>query len=54
MTGGGWGGCTINLVYADAVDEFCRTLAADYKERTGTIASVYACRAAQGAHAVTL
>ncbi len=54
MTGGGWGGCTINLVYADAVDEFCRVLAADYKERTGTIASVYACRAAQGAHAVTL
>ena len=54
MTGGGWGGCTINLVHADAVDEFCRALAADYKERTGTIASVYACRAAQGAHAVTL
>ena len=54
MTGGGWGGCTINLVYTDAVDEFCRTLAADYKERTGTVASVYACRAAQGAHAVTL
>ena len=54
MTGGGWGGCTINLVYADAADEFCRTLAADYKERTGTIASVYACRAAQGARAVTL
>ena len=54
MTGGGWGGCTVNLVYADAADEFCRTLAADYKERTGTIASVYACRAAQGARAVTI
>ena len=54
MTGGGWGGCTINLVYADAVPEFCQSLAAHYKERTGGIASVYACRAAQGAHAVTL
>ena len=54
MTGGGWGGCTINLVYAGAVEEFCRTLAADYKERTGTAASVYACRAAQGARAVAL
>lgn len=54
MTGGGWGGCTINLVYADAVDDFCRILAADYKERTGTVASVYACRAAQGAHPVSL
>ncbi len=54
MTGGGWGGCTINLVYMDAVEGFCRTLADDYKERTGTVASVYACRAAQGAHAVIL
>jgi len=54
MTGGGWGGCTVNLVYANAVPEFCRSLAARYKERTGNIASVYACRAAQGAHAVPL
>jgi galactokinase len=54
MTGGGWGGCTVNLVYAEAVPEFCRSLAAHYKERTGNIASVYACRAAQGAHAVPL
>ena len=54
MTGGGWGGCTINLVYADAVPEFCRSLAAAYKERTGNTASVYACRAAQGARAVPL
>ena len=54
MTGGGWGGCTVNLVYADAVPEFCRTLAADYKNQTGNIASVYACRAAQGARAVKI
>ena len=54
MTGGGWGGCTVNLVYADAVPEFCRALAASYKERTGNAASVYACRAAQGAHAVQI
>lgn len=54
MTGGGWGGCTINLVYTDAADEFCHILATDYKQRTGTVASVYACRAAQGAHAVAL
>jgi len=54
MTGGGWGGCTINLVYADAVPEFCQALAASYKERTGNIASVYACRAAQGARAIPI
>ncbi len=54
MTGGGWGGCTINLVYADAVPEFCPALAASYKERTGNTALVYACRAAQGARAVPI
>ena len=54
MTGGGWGGCTVNLIYAAAVPEFCRVLAARYKERTGNIASVYACRAAAGARAVQL
>ncbi len=54
MTGGGWGGCTINLVYTDAVPQFCQALAAGYKERTGNTASVYACRAAQGAHIVQL
>ncbi len=54
MTGGGWGGCTINLVYADAVPEFCQALAASYKEHTGNNASVYACRAAQGARAIPI
>ena len=54
MTGGGWGGCTINLVYADAAPKFCQSLAASYKERTGNTASVYACRAAEGARAVSL
>lgn len=52
MTGGGWGGCTVNLVFADAVAEFCRELAVRYKEKTGHEAHVYACRAAQGARAV--
>ncbi|MGI4788650.1 MAG: galactokinase [Janthinobacterium lividum] len=54
MTGGGWGGCTVNLVYAEAVTEFCQTLAAEYKEQTGTIPLVYACRAAQGARVVKI
>jgi galactokinase len=52
MTGGGWGGCTVNLVYTDAVLEFCNALAANYKEKTGHVAAVYACRAAQGAHSI--
>jgi galactokinase len=52
LTGGGWGGCTVNLVHTEAVPEFCKELAARYKEKTGHEAHVYACRAAQGARAV--
>ena len=52
MTGGGWGGCTINLVYADVVPEFNRELAARYQVKTGREAHIYACRAAAGARAV--
>ena len=52
LTGGGWGGCTVNLVHAEAVPQFCRELAGQYKEKTGYEAHVYACRAAQGARAV--
>ena len=54
MTGGGWGGCTINLVYADAVPEFNRELAARYQVKTGREAHIYACRAAAGARAVNV
>ena len=52
LTGGGWGGCSVNLVHAEAVPQFCHDLAGRYKERTGYEAHVYACRAAQGARAV--
>ena len=52
LTGGGWGGCTVNLVFAEAVPAFCRALAAGYLEKTGKEASVYACRADAGARAV--
>ncbi|MBV9852684.1 MAG: galactokinase [Armatimonadetes bacterium] len=52
LTGGGWGGCTVNLVHQDAVRQFSQDLAARYKEKTGRAAHIYACRAAQGAHTV--
>ena len=54
LTGGGWGGCTVNLVQADAVPEFCRALASAYKAKTGNTANVYATRAGAGAHAVKI
>ncbi len=52
LTGGGWGGCTVNLVHAEAVPQFTRELGARYKEKTGRTANIYPCRAAAGARAV--
>ena len=52
LTGGGWGGCTINLVHTDAVPHFVEHLGAGYAHKTGRNALIYACRASAGARAV--
>ncbi len=52
LSGGGWGGCTVNLVQENAVDDFSRELASRYKEKMGRTALIYPCRASQGAHRV--
>lgn len=49
MTGGGFGGCTVNVVAAEAVDEFQDTIAAAYKARTGIDPEIYVSSASQGA-----
>jgi galactokinase len=49
MTGGGFGGCTVNLVEADAVDEFKATVDREYKRATGLQSEIYECMAADGA-----
>jgi galactokinase len=54
LTGGGWGGCTVNLVYQDAVEPFTRELAAKYTSRFGIDASIYPCKASEGARAVSV
>lgn len=51
MTGGGFGGCTVNLVRSDAVDRFQCRITEAYEQRTGKIPDVYVCSAAQGASA---
>jgi galactokinase len=53
MTGGGFGGCTINLVNAETVDEFRREVAAAYEAETGFAPEIYVCSAAAGAGEVT-
>ena len=54
MTGAGFGGCTVNLVRDDAVDEFRRTVLARYMRtvdpsRLSSEPQVYVCRAEDGA-----
>ena len=49
MVGAGFGGCTVNLVSAEAAGEFARAMASDYRARTGTSPEVYEFRAGAGA-----
>lgn len=49
MTGGGFGGCTVNLVAKDKVDEFQDTITAAYREQTGIAAETYVSAACHGA-----
>ena len=49
MTGGGFGGSTVNLVRADASQAFARQVAARYEARTGRAPEIYTCSAAEGA-----
>jgi len=51
MTGGGFGGCTVNLVDAGQVDEFAERITEAYQARTGVHPDVFVCSAADGARA---
>jgi galactokinase len=51
MTGGGFGGCTVNLVRADASTSFQENLAQAYRGATAIIPEIYVCEPAQGAQA---
>jgi galactokinase len=49
MTGGGFGGCTISLVRADAANRFQAKIRDEYASQTKILADIYVCSAAQGA-----
>lgn len=49
MTGGGFGGSTVNLVRPDAVDQLKATLAAEYRKYHGLTPEIHVCVASPGA-----
>jgi galactokinase len=52
MTGGGFGGCSVNLVQTSSVDSFKETIVKGYADVTGRAPEVYVCSPAQGAERV--
>ena len=52
MTGGGFGGCTVNLVARDKADNFKSLVAAAYQKATGIAPEIYVCNAVQGAEEI--
>jgi galactokinase len=49
MTGGGFGGCTVNLVRAESADAFCEAVTTGYRRATGLTPDIRACVPADGA-----
>ena len=52
MTGGGFGGCTISLVEASAVETFKEKVARGYRAATGLEPQIFTSRPAAGVGAV--
>ncbi|HEY6404162.1 MAG TPA: galactokinase [Blastocatellia bacterium] len=51
MTGGGFGGCTVNLVAPDSVDQFVVTVSGEYEKETAIRPNLYICQPSAGARA---
>ena len=51
--GGGFGGCTINLVELSSAPAFVEALAARYAAQIGIVPQIHICHASGGAHRVT-
>jgi galactokinase len=54
MTGGGFGGCTVNLVREEHAENFAKQIAERYRQKTGINPQIYLCTAEDGAGEVTL
>ncbi len=54
MCGGGFGGCTVNIVNSNRVDAFIETVGKRYTEKTGITPQFYVCEIGNGAREITL
>jgi galactokinase len=52
LTGGGFGGSTVSLVAADAVERFADEVSRAYQQQTGIASRVFVCRASDGVRRV--
>jgi galactokinase len=52
ITGGGFGGCTVNVVRAEGAERFVEALRNAYAEKTGIAAECFVCAPADGAMAL--
>jgi len=52
LTGGGFGGCTINLVELKDAPAFAEALGARYAQRFGIVPQIHVCHASAGAHRI--
>jgi galactokinase len=50
LTGGGFGGSTVNLTREGTAAEVAKLLSAEYSRRSGNSPQVFVCRLAEGAH----
>ncbi len=48
LTGGGFGGCTVNLVRREAIDSFQRDVVIEYGKQTDLAPEMHVCRAVEG------
>jgi galactokinase len=54
ITGGGFGGCTVNVVRAEAAEKFVATVRQEYSAKTGIDPDCFVCAPADGAFALAM